>query len=194
VSRQLPACPRPKRSQPTEKPSPQPVIVVPYEDDEERAVADTLQKHWGWVTNLAVRTIQLTELTILLGRDQIIPVNIPTFLPVSNAPDYMKPREPVVSVVIDGDARAYPLAMLMCHEIVNDTVGGVPVTVTFCPLCNTSIAFERVVDGQELTFGTSGMLRRSDLVMWDRQTQSFWQQITGNAIVGDFAASETVLK
>jgi len=130
----------------------------------------------------------------ILGRDQIIPIDIPALLPVANAPDYMQPREPVISIVIEGDARAYPLAMLMWHEIVNDTVGGVPVTVTFCPLCNTSITFERVVDGQELTFGTSGMLRRSDLVMWDRQSQSLWQQITGNAIVGDFAADKTVLK
>ena len=130
----------------------------------------------------------------ILGRDQIIPIDIPALLPVANAPDYMQPREPVISIVIEGDARAYPLAMLMWHEIVNDTVGGVPVTVTFCPLCNTSITFERVVDGQELTFGTSGMLRRSDLIMWDRQSQSLWQQITGNAIVGDFAADKTVLK
>ena len=130
----------------------------------------------------------------ILGRDQIIPIDIPALLPVANAPDYMQPREPVISIVIEGDARAYPLAMLMWHEIVNDTVGGVPVTVTFCPLCNTSITFERVVDGQELTFGTSGMLRRSDLIMWDRQSQSLWQQITGNAIVGDFVADKTVLK
>lgn len=179
---------------PTEEPSPAPVVVVPYEDDEERAVAESLEKRWGWTTNFAERTIQLTELMIILGRDRIIPVDIPTFKPVADAPDYMRPREPVVSVVIDGDARAYPLAMLMWHEIVNDTVGGLPVTVTFCPLCNTSITFERMVDGEELTFGTSGMLRRSDLVMWDRQTQSLWQQITGNAIVGDFAANGTVLK
>ena len=183
-----------EKPQPTEEPSPEPVVVVPYEDDAERSIAEILKNYWGWETNFGERTIQLTELTTLLARDLIIPVDTPTFLPVSNAPDYLQPREPVVSVVIDGDARAYPLAMLMWHEIVNDTVGGVPVTVTFCPLCNTSITFERVVDGQELTFGISGMLRRSDLVMWDRQTESLWQQITGNAIVGDFAANKTVLK
>ena len=75
----------------------------------------------------------------------------------------------------------------------NDTVGGLPVTITFCPLCNAAITFERVVDGQELTFGTSGMLRNSDLVMWDRQTQSWWQQFTGEALVGDFAGTDSVL-
>jgi hypothetical protein len=134
------------------------------------------------------------ELEIVLPRDQITPIDEPIFVPVADTPDYMEAREPVVAVIVDGDARAYPLAILMWHEIVNDTIGGVPVTVTFCPLCNTGITFERVVDGQELTFGTSGMLRRSDLVMWDRQTQSFWQQITGEALAGDFAANETVLK
>ena len=75
----------------------------------------------------------------------------------------------------------------------NDTVGGLPVTITFCPLCNAAITFERVVDGQESTFGTSGMLRNSDLVMWDRQTQSWWQQFTGEALVGDFAGTDSVL-
>jgi hypothetical protein len=183
-----------EKPQPTDEPSSTPEIIVTYANDAERAVAEELKVRWGWETNFAERTIQLTELMTILGRDQIIPIDIPTFLPVANAPDYMKPREPVVSIVIDGDARAYPLAMLMWHEIVNDTIGGVPVTVTFCPLCNTSITFERMVDGQELTFGTSGMLRRSDLVMWDRQSQSLWQQITCNAIVGDFAANKTVLK
>ena len=170
------------------------VIVVPFEDDAERAVATELKERWGWDTDFNVRTIQLTELFTILSKDLIIPVDQPTFASVKDAPDYMLPKDPVVALVIDGDARAYPLAMLMWHEIVNDTVGGVPVTVTFCPLCNTSITFERVVNGQELTFGTSGMLRRSDLVMWDRQSQSLWQQITGNAIVGDFAANKTVLK
>lgn len=170
------------------------VIVVPFEDDAERAVVAELKERWGWDTNFNERTIQLTELITILARDLIIPVDHPSFASVENAPDYMLPKEPVVAVVIDGDARAYPLAILMWHEIVNDTVGGVPVTVTFCPLCNTGIVFERVVNGQELTFGTSGMLRRSDLVMWDRQSQSLWQQITGNAIVGDFVVDKTVLK
>jgi hypothetical protein len=72
----------------------------------------------------------------------------------------------------------------MWHEIANDVVGGVPVTVTFCPLCNTALVFERTLDGVVYDFGTSGNLRNSDLVMWDRQTESWWQQFTGEAIVG----------
>jgi hypothetical protein len=92
--------------------------------------------------------------------------------------------EPVIAVFIDGDARAYPLRVLIWHEIANDTVGRTPVTVTYCPLCNAALVFERVVDGRVLDFGTTGKLRHSDLVMYDRQTESWWQQFTGEAIVG----------
>ena len=102
----------------------------------------------------------------------------------------MNGKEPVVALEIDGDARAYPLAILIWHEIVNDEVGGVPVTVTYCPLCNTAITFDRRVGDQVLDFGTSGMLRNSDLVMWDRQTETWWQQITGEGIVGELTGTK----
>ena len=92
--------------------------------------------------------------------------------------------EPVIGLSIGGDARAYPLRILIWHEIANDTVGGTPVVVTYCPLCNAALVFERGVDGRVLDFGTTGKLRHSDLVMYDRQTESWWQQFTGEAIVG----------
>ena len=92
--------------------------------------------------------------------------------------------EPVISLVIRDDARAYPLSILMWHEIVNDVVGGTPVTVTYCPLCNSSLVFERMVENRVLDFGATGKLRNSDLVMYDRQTESWWQQFEGDAIVG----------
>jgi Protein of unknown function (DUF3179) len=92
--------------------------------------------------------------------------------------------EPVIALSIGGDARAYPLRVLIWHEIVNDTVGNTPVTVTYCPLCNAALVFERIVDARVLDFGTTGKLRHSDLVMYDRQTESWWQQFTGEAIVG----------
>jgi Protein of unknown function (DUF3179) len=92
--------------------------------------------------------------------------------------------EPVIALSIGDDARAYPLRVLIWHEIANDTVGGTPVVVTYCPLCNAALVFERVVDGRVLDFGTTGKLRHSDLVMYDRQTESWWQQFTGEAIVG----------
>lgn len=93
--------------------------------------------------------------------------------------------EPVIAFARDGDARAYPLRILIWHEIVNDVVGGVPVSVTYCPLCNSAIVFDRRVDGKALDFGTTGKLRNSDLVMYDRQTESWWQQFTGDGIVGE---------
>ncbi|MBT5475954.1 MAG: DUF3179 domain-containing protein [Chloroflexi bacterium] len=163
-------------------------------DGLEAIVARRFQSQYGWFTDFNQRIVDLSEISSLLPRDGIIPIDAPTFAKVSEVPDYLRAREPVVALEIDGDARAYPLAMLMWHEIANDVVGGVPVSVTFCPLCNTAITFDRTVNGQELTFGTSGNLRRSDLVMWDRQTESWWQQITGEAIVGVNAGAGTKLK
>lgn len=81
-------------------------------------------------------------------------------------------------------ARAYPVRYLMWHEIVNDTIGGLPVAVTYCPLCNTSIVFERTLDGKAVTFGTSGKLRHSDLIMYDRGEENWWQQFSGRALAG----------
>ena len=173
--------------------TPEPGSEWNIEDAAERSRAVRLQTLWQWDTNFKFRKVGLLGFETVLPRDRIIPIDDPTFIGVSDAPAYMKPREPVISVVVNGEAKAYPLAILMWHEIVNDAIGGKPVTVTFCPLCNAGITFERVVEGRELTFGTSGMLRNSDLVMWDRQTQSWWQQFTGEALVGDFAATDAVL-
>ena len=153
----------------------------------ELSAARRWQLTYNWFTDFNTRTVSLTEISNLLPRDRIKPVDSPHFVDAVDSPAYMDPREPVIALKINGDARAYPLAILMWQEIVNDTVGGVPVTVTFCPLCNTAITFERTLEGNELTFGTSGNLRNSDLVMWDRQTESWWQQITGEAIVGQLA-------
>jgi Protein of unknown function (DUF3179) len=99
----------------------------------------------------------------------------------------------VIGVVIDGDARAYPLRILIWHEIVNDVVGGVPVAVTYCPLCNTGIAFDRRVGEQVLELGTTGKLRNSDLVMYDRATESWWQQFLGEAIVGELTGARLTM-
>lgn len=92
-------------------------------------------------------------------------------------------------VDVDGDVRAYPLAILTWHEIVHDVVGDVPLTITYCPLCNSALVFERTVegpDGQELLdFGTSGRLYRSNLVMYDRQHRNLWTQFEGEAVVGE---------
>lgn len=99
-------------------------------------------------------------------------------------------QSPVLVAVVNEEARAYPLGILTRHEIANTEIGGVPVAATFCPLCNTGVVFERVVDGQELHFGVSGLLRNSDLVMWDHETESWWQQATGEGVVGHYAGAQ----
>jgi hypothetical protein len=116
--------------------------------------------------------------------DGIPPIDRPRFISPVTAESWLKPQEPVLALTIGSDARAYPLQILMWHEIVNDVVGGKPVAVTFCPLCNSGIVFDRVVDGMTLDFGTSGKLYKSDLVMYDRQSHSLWAQMEGRAIVG----------
>src|SRR5262249_1053708 len=125
--------------------------------------------------------------------DGIPAIDRPAFVKPADAVAWLVPKEPVLALEIKGDARAYPLQILMWHEIVNDVVGGVPVTVTFCPLCNSGIVFERVVNGTTLDFGTSGKLYKSDLVMYDRQSHSLWAQMEGRAIVGTYAGTRLKL-
>jgi hypothetical protein len=96
----------------------------------------------------------------------------------------------VVAVRLSAEARAYPLQILTWHEIVNDEFGGRPIGVTFCPLCNSSVVFDRRVDGAMLRFGTTGNLRKSDLVMWDDKTESWWQQLGAEAIVGKLTGTK----
>lgn len=143
-----------------------------------------------WETNWDKRSIELDEL-IPGGppRDGIPPIDHPEFVTIEAAQAWLDDREPVLVFSHEGEARAYPIQILMWHEIVNDTLNEIPITVTYCPLCNAAIVFDRRLDGDVLTFGTSGMLRKSDLVMWDRQTESLWQQLTGEAIVGDLTGA-----
>ncbi len=147
-----------------------------------------------WKTDFTRHSVPLTE--IMSGgppKDGIAAIDKPEFVAVSTADEWIKPKEPVIFFEQGDDARAYPLQILIWHEIVNDTVRGVPVAITFCPLCNTAIAFDRRVGGRVLDFGTTGRLRFSDLVMYDRQTESWWQQATGEAIVGDLTGTRLIL-
>ena len=125
--------------------------------------------------------------------DGIPAIDRPAFVTPAQADAWLTPKEPVLALEIAGDARAYPLQILIWHEIVNDVVGGRPVAVTFCPLCNSGIVFDRVVEGTTLDFGTSGKLYKSDLVMYDRQTHSLWAQMEGRAIVGERAGTRLKL-
>ncbi len=121
--------------------------------------------------------------------DGIPSIDEPAFLTVGEV-DFLADTEPVLALVVDGDARAYPVQILTWHEIVNDTVGGVPVAVTYCPLCNSAISYDRRVDGRVVEFGTSGLLWNSSLVMYDRQTETLWSHFTGEGIVGELTGVE----
>ena len=123
------------------------------------------------------------------GRDGIPAVDDPRFLRAKTE-TRLSPREPVITIEFGPEPRAYPVRYFMVHEIVNDSINGRPVAVTFCPLCNSAMVFDARVNGQALTFGVSGNLRHSDMVMYDRQTESWWQQALGQGIVGELAGVE----
>jgi hypothetical protein len=139
----------------------------------------------GWRTDFSRHTVPFDQFQSGgPGKDGIPALDRPRFAPVAKT-TYLKPQEPVIAF----GGRAYPLQILIWHEIVNDQVGGVPVAVTFCPLCNTAIVFDRRLDRRTLSFGTTGNLRFSDLVMYDRQTESWWQQFGGAGLVGRYAGA-----
>jgi len=118
-------------------------------------------------------------------KDGIPAVDDPTFINVGEE-TRLGAHEPVITLELDGQTpRAYPIRYLTWHEIVNDVIDGRHITVTFCPLCNSALVFDGTLNGKTLTFGVSGKLRNSDMVMYDRQTESWWQQAIGKGIVGD---------
>lgn len=157
-----------------------------FAQDKEQALA-------GWKTNTAIRTVELSEL-ISGGppKDGIPSINAPKFVTIADASAWLDGQEPVVALNIEGTARAYPLQILTWHEIVNDEMAGVPIAVTFCPLCYAAIAFDRRIEDKTYSFGVSGMLRHSDMIMFDRETETLWQQLSGEGIIGDLTG--TILK
>jgi hypothetical protein len=140
----------------------------------------------GWKTDFARHSVPLSEFQS--GgppRDGIPPIDAPKPTSQREAEEWLGEREPVLVVEAGEAVRAYPVQILVWHEIANDRLAGRPIAVTYCPLCNSSLVFDRRVGGRTLTFGTTGNLRKSDLVMWDRQTESWWQQLTAEAVVGE---------
>ncbi len=117
--------------------------------------------------------------------DAIPAIDHPEFIPASTV-RFVRPDEPVVALDVGGVDRAYPVQILAYHEIVNDVVGGRPVAVTFCSLCNSAVGFSRRVNGRTLTFAVTGQLNFGNLVMFDRQTVSLWRQLEGVAISGPY--------
>ncbi len=145
----------------------------------------------GWKTDFSEHGVPLDE---FIGggppKDGIPSIDHPRFVSVDEADEFLASREPVAVVELSGEARAYPLQILTWHEIVNDEIAGEPVALTYCPLCNSTVAFRRKVEGRPVEFGTTGMLRNSDLVMYDRATESWWQQITAEAVVGELTGTK----
>ena len=166
-----------------------------FKSKEKDTRSDFLQRATiGWNTDWSKHSIEYHDL--LSGgppRDGIPPIDQPKFIENQLAAQWLKPNDPVIALEINGDARAYPLQILTWHEIVNDVVGEIPVTITFCPLCNSAIVFKRNHQGITYDFGASGLLRHSDLVMYDRQTESLWQQFTGEAIVGVMTGEQLMM-
>lgn len=168
--------------------------VTVVDDDPKAALTSSVRDATEpWDTDWSRRTVDLGE--FLAGipavdpRDRIPPIDTPRFEPIEAA-DWLDDREPGALVQFNDEVRFYPLSILTRHEIVNDRYGDIPVAVTFCPLCNTALTFDRRVDGEALRFGVSGLLRKSDLVMWDDATTTLWQQITGEAVVGELAGTQ----
>lgn len=152
------------------------------------SAADTPPTSWNYEwqnTDFTQHSVPFDE--IMSGgppKDGIPSIDNPVFIPVSGVSG-LSDMEPVIGLFVGGEAKAYPIRILTFHEIVNDEIAGIPVAVTFCPLCNSSIVFDRRKDGEILDFGTTGKLRNSDMVMYDRQTESWWQQFLGEGIVGE---------
>jgi hypothetical protein len=115
--------------------------------------------------------------------DGIPALNDPEFVPAVEA-EYLEPEEPVFGISINGDSRAYPLRIMNLHEMANDTVGGTPVALAYCTLCNSAILYDRRVGGETRIFGSSGLLFRSNKLMFDQSTRSLWNQFTGIPVLG----------
>ncbi len=159
-------------------------VVVEPDPNFEEALREARLSTRGWTTDFSLHTVDYGEILNVLSRDGIPALDNPQFVTTDEADAWLGALEPVILLEVDGVAKAYPLQILTWHEIANDTIAGVPVAVTFCPLCNSAVVFDRRLDGGVFDFGVSGNLRQSDLIMWDRQTESWWQQLTGESIVG----------
>ena len=161
--------------------------AVEIDVDYEAALQEARLRTSGWDTDFSLHTIPFDDITQVLPRDGIRAIDGPKFITPEEAEAWLGEKEPVIALKINGEAKAYPIQILIFHEIVNDVIGGVPVAATFCPLCNSAIVFDRRFNDNVHSFGVSGNLRNSDLIMYDRETHTWWQQFTGEGLIGTFA-------
>lgn len=173
------------------------LLTMAFNDPNANAQRNSEKVKQIWATDTSMHKVPLNEFTALLKRDEITPIDSPKFWNKTQSVGFFFDHEPVISIELNKAAKAYPLSILMYHEIVNDVVGGIPVTATYCPLCNAAIVFDRKLKHNtieyNLDFGVSGMLRNSDMIMWDRQTETWWQQFTGEALVGQLSGAMLTL-
>jgi hypothetical protein len=143
-----------------------------------------------WRTNTAKHSINLEDLDSPgVTKDGIPAIDQPRFVANGEARAWLGDREPVVALQLNGVSRAYPMQILLWHEVANDVIGGVPVAITFCSVCHSAIVYDRRLEGRVLTFGVSGFIYGANMVLYDRETESWWQQFTGRALVGDLTGA-----
>jgi hypothetical protein len=123
-------------------------------------------------------------------KDGIPSIDNPKYVTVSDADEWIQYNELVLAIIYKNVKRVYPFQILVWHEIVNDVIAGDPILITYCPLCGSGIAYERNIDGEAVEFGTTGKLYNSNLVMYDRKTETYWTQIDGKAIIGELTGRE----
>ena len=144
-----------------------------------------------WRTNTEKRLINLDELqSPAVSKDAIPAVDRPQFVIIREARQWLADNEPVIVLQVGGIARAYPMQILVWHEVVNDQIGGVPVAVTFCSVCHSAIVYDRRLERRTLSFGVSGFVHGANMILYDRETESWWQQFTGEAVVGDLTGKK----
>lgn len=167
-----------------------PLMIPMAQADDESDCAPRNLPAANWSTDFCQSIVDYSE--ILVGhpvKNGIPALSNPRMESLEAAAAWLSDRSPVIAVAIESEARAYPLAVLMWHEIANDEIAEIPIAVTFCPLCNSSVSFDRRLNGDLLEFGVSGLLRHSDLIMFDYATESWWQQLTGQGLAGDYAGA-----
>ena len=169
-------------------------IFIPFLTFAQDDLTQIKKAYPNWKTNFDKRAIDISELMSGgVPKDGIPAILKPKIISIKDASGWIDDKNPVIAVEINGEARAYPLEILIWHEIANDKIDGVPVAVSFCPLCYSALVYDRRVNGITPVFGVSGLLRNSDMVMYDNVTESFWQQFTGEAIVGDMVGTKLKL-
>jgi len=150
--------------------------------------------HYNWTTDTTNHIVDLSDLTIAAEKDEIPTLDFPKFIHKSDKQFNFYEYEPVIAISYNGQTKAYPLSLLTMYELSNDSLGGEQLMITYCPMCNAAMVFNRKIkkDGKDylLTFGISGLLMHNDMIMYDKQTKTWWEQLMGEAIVGDLAGTE----